>query len=116
MAHLAGARGAAGDFLELSDEGWLETLNADLMSAVRLCRAFIPGMLGRGYGRVVLTASENAIQPYSEETPHNAAKASIVNLGKGLSKAYGKDRVHVSVVSPAYVKTPIWQRSGPASP
>ena len=107
LAHLAGARGAVGNFLELSDEDWQETLNADLMSAVRLCRAFIPGMLGRGYGRVVLTASENAIQPYTQETPYNAAKAGIVNLGKGLSKAYGKDGVHVNVVSPAYVKTPM---------
>ena len=107
LAHLAGTRGAAGDFLELSDEGWLETLNVDLMSAVRVCRAFIPGMLERGYGRIVLTASENAIQPYVEETPYNAAKAGVINLTKGLSKAYGPDGVHVNVVSPAYVKTPM---------
>ena len=107
LAHLAGARGAAGDFLELSDEDWQETLNADLMSAVRLCRAFIPGMKERGYGRVVLTASENALQPYVEETPYNAAKAGVINLAKGLSKAYGPDGVHVNVVSPAYVKTPM---------
>ena len=107
LAHLAGTRGAAGDFLELSDEGWLETLNVDLMSAVRVCRAFIPGMLERGYGRIVLTASENAVQPYVEETPYNAAKAGVINLTKGLSKAYGPDGVHVNVVSPAYVKTPM---------
>ena len=107
LAHLAGARGAAGDFLELTDEGWLETLDTDLMSAVRVCRAFIPGMRERGYGRIVLTASENAIQPYVEETPYNAAKAGVINLTKGLSKAYGKDGVHVNVVSPAYVKTPM---------
>lgn len=107
LAHLAGARGAAGDFLELSDDDWQETLNADLMSAVRLCRAFIPGMRSRGYGRIVLTASENALQPYVEETPYNAAKAGVINLGKGLSKAYGPDGVHVNVVSPAYVKTPM---------
>ncbi len=107
LAHLAGARGAAGDFLELSDDDWRETLDTDLMSAVRLCRAFIPGMRKRGYGRVVLTASENALQPYVEETPYNAAKAGVINLTKGLSKAYGPDGVHVNVVSPAYVKTPM---------
>ncbi len=107
LAHLAGTRGAAGDFLELTDEGWLETLNVDLMSAVRVCRAFIPGMRERGYGRIVLTASENAIQPYVDETPYNAAKAGVINLTKGLSKAYGPDGVHVNVVSPAYVKSPM---------
>jgi 3-oxoacyl-[acyl-carrier protein] reductase len=107
LAHLAGARGAAGDFLELSDADWLETLDVDLMGAVRVCRAFIPGMRARGYGRIVLTASENALQPYVEETPYNAAKAAVINLSKGLSKAYGGDGVHVNVVSPAYVKTPM---------
>lgn len=107
LGHVAGARGAAGDFLELSDEDWHETLNTDLMSAVRLCRAFVPGMRDRGYGRIVLIASENALQPYVEETPYNAAKAAIINLTKGLSKAYGPDGVHVNVVSPAYVETPM---------
>ncbi len=107
LAHLAGARGAAGDFLELSDEGWQETLDTDLMSAVRVCRAFIPGMRERGYGRIVLIASENALQPYIEETPYNAAKAGIINLTKGLSKAYGPDGVHVNVVSPAFIETPM---------
>lgn len=107
LGHVAGARGAAGDFLELSDEDWQETLDTDLMSAVRLCRAFIPGMRARGYGRIVLVASENALQPYIEETPYNAAKAAIINLTKGLSKAYGPDGVHVNVVSPAYIETPM---------
>ncbi len=107
LAHLAGTRGAAGNFTELDDEGWLETLDVDLMGTVRVCRAFIPGMRERGYGRIVLTASENALQPYIEETPYNAAKAGVINLTKGLSKAYGKDGVHVNVVSPAYIETPM---------
>lgn len=107
LAHLAGARGAAGDFLDLSDDDWRETLDIDLLGAVRVCRAFIPGMLARGYGRIVLTASENALQPYIKETPYNASKAGIVNLGKGLSKAYGKRGVHTNVVSPAFIETPM---------
>jgi len=107
LAHLAGIRGAAGDFVELTDSGWQETLDVDLMGAVRVCRAFIPCMLGRGYGRIVLTASENALQPYAVEFPYDAAKAGIINLAKSLSKAYGKHGVHVNVVSPAFVKTPM---------
>jgi NAD(P)-dependent dehydrogenase (short-subunit alcohol dehydrogenase family) len=107
LAHLAGIRGAAGDFLQLSDDGWHKTLDIDLLGAVRVCRALIPGMLDRAYGRIVLTASENAVQPSTDETPYNAAKAGIVNLGKALSKSYGKRGVHVNVVSPAFIKTPM---------
>lgn len=107
VAHLAGLRGAAGDFLDLTDADWHDTLDIDLLGAVRVCRAFIPGMLERGYGRIVLTASENALQPSEDETPYNAAKAGIVNLGKALSKTYGPRGVHVNVVSPAFIKTPM---------
>lgn len=40
----AGVTGATGDFLEVSDAGWLETLDINLMGAVRMCRQAIPAM------------------------------------------------------------------------
>ena len=107
LVNCAGARGAAGDFLELSDEDWMETIDVDLMSAVRVCRAFIPQMQEKGWGRIVLIASENALQPYEEESPYNACKAAIVNLSKCLSRAYANDGLLVNCVSPAYVASPM---------
>ena len=103
----AGITGATGDFLDISDEDWLHTLEADLMTAVRTTRAFIPGMREAGWGRIVLFASEDAVQPYVEELPYCASKAGILSLTKGLSKAYGPDGVLVNVVSPAFVATPM---------
>jgi NAD(P)-dependent dehydrogenase (short-subunit alcohol dehydrogenase family) len=85
----AGITGAAGDFLDLSDEDWLEALQVDLMAGVRCARAFIPAMRKAGWGRIVLFSSEDAVQPYTEELPYAAAKAGLLNLAKGLSKAYG---------------------------
>ena len=107
VANCAGARGAAGDFLDLSDDDWLETIQVDLMAPVRVARAFIPQMRERGWGRLVMVASENAVQPYPEESPYNACKAAVINLTKSLSKAYGPDGVLVNVVSPAYIATPM---------
>ncbi len=107
LAHCAGARGAAGDFLELSDDDWMNTINIDLMGSVRVCRAFLPQMRQKGWGRIVLISSENALQPYVEESPYNACKAAIINLSKCLSRAYGEDGVLVNTVSPAYIKTPM---------
>ncbi|MEK6477920.1 SDR family oxidoreductase [Catalinimonas sp. 4WD22] len=107
LAHCAGARGAAGDFLELTDEDWQETIDIDLMGAVRVSRAFIPQMQSKGWGRLVLISSENAMQPYEEESPYNACKAAIVNLSKCLSRAYAKDGLLVNCVSPAYIETPM---------
>lgn len=107
LAHFAGARGAAGDFLELTDDDWLETIQIDLMGAVRTCRAFLPQMLEEGWGRILLTASENAVQPYPDESPYNSCKAGVITLAKGLSKAYSARGVLVNVISPAFIQTPM---------
>lgn len=105
--HSAGARGAAGDFLELTDEDWMKTIEIDLMGAVRVARAFIPQMQRLQWGRMVLVASENAYQPYEEESPYNACKAGIINLSKCLSRAYSKENILFNCISPAYIETPM---------
>jgi 3-oxoacyl-[acyl-carrier protein] reductase len=107
LVHCAGIRGAAGDFLKLTDEDWFESINVDLMGAVRVCRAFIPQLQEHGWGRVVLVASENALQPYQEESPYNACKAGIINLTKCLSRAYSHEGLMINCISPAYVATPM---------
>lgn len=103
----AGVTGATGDFLEVDEAGWLQTLDINLMGAVRMCRQAIPAMRRRGWGRIVLFASEDAVQPYVDELPYCASKAGILSLAKGLSKAYGGDNVLVNTVSPAFIATPM---------
>lgn len=107
LVHSAGITGASGDFLNLSDEDWLNTIDVDLMAAVRACRTFIPQMMDKGSGRIVLIASENALQPYENESPYNACKAAIVNLTKCLSKAYSRLGIRINCVSPAFIATPM---------
>jgi len=99
--------GVTGDFLEVDDEGWQQTLDINLMGAVRMCREAIPAMREKGWGRIVLLASEDAVQPYAEELAYCASKAGILSLAKGLSKAYGGDNVLVNTVSPAFIATPM---------
>ena len=107
LVHAAGITGPTGDFLELDDDQWRHALEIDFMNGVRVCRAFIPGMKAKGFGRIVLFSSEDAQQPYVEELPYCAAKAAVLNLSKGLSKAYGKHGVLVNAVLPAYIATPM---------
>ena len=107
LVNCAGITGATKEFLELTDEDWLETINVDFMSAVRVCRAFIPSMQQAGWGRIVLIGSEDAVQPYTDEMPYCAAKAGVLNLTKNLSKAYAKDGILINSVSPAYIATPM---------
>jgi 3-oxoacyl-[acyl-carrier protein] reductase len=107
LVNTVGITGATKEFLELTDKDWYDTLEVDFMAAVRLCRAFIPMMRESGWGRVVLVASEDALQPYTDEMPYCAAKAAVLNLAKNLSKAYAKDGVLVNSVSPAFIASPM---------
>lgn len=107
LVNSAGARGAAGDFLELTDDDWMKTIDIDLMGAVRICRAFIPQMRKTNWGRIVLIASENAFQPYVDESPYNACKAAIINLSKCLSRKFGEEGLLINTVSPAFIETPM---------
>lgn len=106
----AGITGTTGPFELLDDAVWMEVLETNLMSAVRCCRAVVPEMRLRGWGRIVLIASEDAVQPYAEELPYCASKAALLNLAKGLSKSCGPDGVLVNAVSPAFIETPMTGR------
>ena len=105
--HSAGARGAADDFLKLTDDDWMKTIEIDLMGAVRIARAFIPHMQQNKWGRMIMVSSENAFQPYVEESPYNACKAGVINLSKCLSRAYSKENILFNCISPAYIETPM---------
>ncbi len=105
--HAAGARGAADDFLKLTDEDWMKTIDVDLMGAVRVARAFIPQMQKLKWGRMIMVSSENAFQPYVDESPYNACKAAIINLSKCLSRSYSKENILFNVISPAFIDTPM---------
>ncbi len=103
----AGVTGPTGLFHTIDDEAWLGALQIDLMGAVRIVRAFVPHMMERKTGHIVLFGSEDAEQPYPDELPYCAAKAAILNLSKGLSKTYAKHGILVNAVSPAFVASPM---------
>ncbi|WP_345713655.1 SDR family NAD(P)-dependent oxidoreductase [Kineococcus glutinatus] len=107
LVHAAGTTGATGAFHDIDEEGWRTTLDTDFLAAVRVVRAVVGGMREAGWGRIVLLASEDGVQPYPDELPYCAAKAALLNLAKGLSKAYGPEGVLVNSVSPAFIATPM---------
>ena len=107
LVHAAGVTGPQGDFHTIDDDAWMSAIDIDLMGAVRTVRAFVTGMAEQKFGRIILFGSEDAEQPYPDELPYCAAKAAILNLSKGLSKAYAKDGILVNAVSPAFVATPM---------
>lgn len=109
VVHAAGITGAQGLFHEVDEAGWQHTLDVNLMGAVRVLQAFLPD-LRRGWGRVVLLTSEDAVQPYDDELPYCAAKAGLLALAKGLSRSYATEGLLVNTVAPAFIATPMTDR------
>ncbi|NQX16300.1 SDR family NAD(P)-dependent oxidoreductase [Rathayibacter sp. VKM Ac-2857] len=107
LVQCAGVTGAQGLFHEIDDEGWTSTIETDLLGPVRLVREFLPDLRSGGWGRLVLTASEDAVQPYDDELPYCAAKAGVLALAKGLSRSYALEGLLVNAVSPAFIHTPM---------
>jgi len=107
LVQSAGITGAQGQFHEIDDEGWTSTIDVDLLGPVRLVRTFLPSLRKGGWGRIVLIASEDAVQPYPDEIPYCVAKAGILALSKGLSKTYAREGLLVNAVSPAFIATPM---------
>lgn len=107
VAHvLGGSASPGGGFAALEDRHWAEELDLNLLSAVRLDRQLVPGMLARGSGVVVHTGSIQRRLPLPESTTaYAAAKAALVAYSKALSKEVGPGGVRVNTVSPGWIYT-----------
>ena len=90
----------SGAFLDLSEEAWRRVISVDLDAAVWLSRACLPGMLARGWGRIVNFTGMNAIHGYAGRAPVSVAKHGLWGLTKALAKEFGPKGVTVNAISP----------------
>ena len=107
LVQSSGITGAQGMFHEIDEQGWLDTIDVDLMGPVRITREFIADLRNGGWGRIVYLVSEDASQPYDDELPYCAAKAGVLSFAKGLSRSYASEGLLVNTVSPAFIHTPM---------
>jgi NAD(P)-dependent dehydrogenase (short-subunit alcohol dehydrogenase family) len=107
IVHVVGGSPApGGDFAVLGDERWHRALEQNLLPAVRLDRALLPGMLRQGSGVIVHITSIQDRLPLPDSTmAYAAAKAALANYSKGLSKEVSPRGVRVVRVAPGWVET-----------
>jgi len=90
------------------DEGlWSETLNLNLMAAVRASYAAIPHLLVHG-GVIVNVTSVNGRIPSANAPAYSASKAALLNFGKAIAGHYAAKGIRVVTVSPGLTATPMW--------
>jgi len=92
-------------FLETDPATWQRVLDVDLSAAFHTARAFLPGMVERGWGRIINLTGMNAIHGYAGRAPVSAAKHGLWGLTKSLAKEFGPFGVTVNAVSPGPIDT-----------
>ncbi len=87
-------------FLDMDEDEWHRVLAVDLQAAFWLARACLPGMVERGWGRIVNMAGMNAIQGYNGRAHVSVAKHGAWGLAKSLAKEFGPRGVTANIISP----------------
>ena len=87
-------------FLEMSDAEWRRVISVDLDAAVWLSRACLPGMLKKGWGRIVNFAGMNAIHGHAGRAPVSVAKHGVWGLTKALAMEFGPKGITTNTISP----------------
>ncbi|MES2793450.1 MAG: SDR family NAD(P)-dependent oxidoreductase [Planctomycetota bacterium] len=108
LVNNAGILGPVGPSYELSRADLERVLAINLVGAFSWCRAVLPGMLERGYGRIVNMASIAGKEGNPNLLPYSVSKAGMIAMTKSMAKEVaGKGDVTVNSISPAVIHTPM---------
>jgi NAD(P)-dependent dehydrogenase (short-subunit alcohol dehydrogenase family) len=88
------------DFFEIPDEDWSRFFEINLMSGVRMARAYMQGMLKRNWGRIVFISSESALNIPTEMIHYGTTKTAQLAVSRGLAKLTRGTGVTVNAVLP----------------
>lgn len=94
-----------GGFLEISDADWERVIAVNMNAAVWLSRACLPGMVERGWGRIINFAGMNAINGYASRPHVSVAKHGAWGLTKALALEFGPQGITVNIISPGPIAT-----------
>ncbi len=90
---------------EIEDALWQRVFDINVTGVMRLTRAVLPGMLERGSGTIVNTASEAGIRGNAAGAAYTASKHAVVGFTKNTAFMYGRKGIRVNAVAPGGVAT-----------
>jgi 2-dehydro-3-deoxy-L-rhamnonate dehydrogenase (NAD+) len=107
LVNSAGIPGESIRTIEVSDEEWQRVLAINANGSFFMCRAVLPGMVERGYGRIVLVASIAGKEGNPMAAAYSASKAAVIAMTKAIGKDVAGTGVLVNCIAPAVIETPI---------
>ncbi|HKP16971.1 MAG TPA: SDR family oxidoreductase [Gaiellaceae bacterium] len=107
LVNSAGIPGQSLRTVDVPDEEWHRVLAINTHGSFYMCRAVLPGMVERGYGRIVLVASIAGKEGNPMAAAYSASKAAVIALTKAIGKDVAGTGVLINCIAPAVIETPI---------
>jgi 2-dehydro-3-deoxy-L-rhamnonate dehydrogenase (NAD+) len=107
LVNSAGIPGESLRTVDVTDEEWERVLAVNATGSFYACRAVLPGMIERGYGRIVLVASIAGKEGNPMAGAYSASKAAVIAMTKAIGKDVAGTGVLVNCIAPAVIETPI---------
>ncbi|CAM4025333.1 NAD(P)-dependent dehydrogenase, short-chain alcohol dehydrogenase family [Pedobacter westerhofensis] len=92
-------------FRDIQDQEWLDIYQVNVMSGVRLSRAYIDQMLKANWGRIIFISSESGVQIPAEMIQYGVSKTAQIGLSRGLAEMTVGSAVTVNTVLPGPTST-----------
>ena len=99
-------------FDELTDADWEAMWQLNVMSYVRAIQAVLPGMRGRGSGRIVNVSSTAGKRPSTSMPDYSVTKAAVLSLSRLVADVYAADGILCNAVTPGPTASPAWLAPG----
>jgi 2-dehydro-3-deoxy-L-rhamnonate dehydrogenase (NAD+) len=113
LVNSAGIVGPNMPLIATSDEDWRRTFEVNVLGVVATMRALVPGMVDRGWGRVVNFASMAGKDGNPNLAAYSASKAAVIALTKSAGKELATTGVLVNAIAPAVIATPMNDSTAP---
>lgn len=110
LVNSAGITGPNTKLWEYPVDGWREVMDVNLTGLFLCCREVVPAMRSAGYGRIVNIASVAGKDGNPNASAYSASKAAVIALTKSLGKELADTAIRVNCVTPAAVKTAIFDQ------
>jgi NAD(P)-dependent dehydrogenase (short-subunit alcohol dehydrogenase family) len=113
LVNSAGVVGPNKPLWEVQDDEWSATFAVNVTGTFHLCRAFVPGMRERGWGRIVNIASMAGKDGNPRLSAYSASKGAVIAMTKSLGKELATTGVLVNAIAPAVIDTPMNAATSP---
>lgn len=113
LVNNAGVAGRAAPIWEQTEEDWAMVLAVNMNGVFHFCKAVIPHMRERGYGRIVSIASIAGKEGNPNMCAYSASKAGVIGFTKSIAKEVATEGICINAVAPAVIRTKILEQLTP---